>query len=239
MIRFVLSFGASLAFAGPAPALAESYDEYLARLRDICEVDCMQPRELLRTARRRDADEERDMAAILDIAHVSRSGDNFLLHTAGPRQSDFFDFQQFDFGVPSFDAPPLGNPNDILVELDKETLFAIFNVPFSDKDNASARSGAETDEDADIVVEGTPDQQVERPSVSDLANLFRNRRIVVRGQPRLVPSLRGARRDFRRKQLTLVLDNADDLALLPRYDYEGNPVLEGPLAGFAEPRTGE
>ena len=76
-----------------------------------------------------------------------------------------------------------------------------------------------------IVVEGERDQEFVEPTLGTLRTYFRNRRVVVRGQPRLETVFIGARRDFRRKQVTLEVGSADNLVLLPRYDENGDPVM--------------
>jgi len=58
---------------------------------------------------------------------------------------------------------------------------------------------------------------------------------VVRGMPERLPRLVGARLDYRRSQMTIRIDSADDVVILPRYDEEGNPILDGPLAGLGAP----
>ncbi|MEM1196891.1 MAG: hypothetical protein AAGH57_12365, partial [Pseudomonadota bacterium] len=46
------------------------------------------------------------------------------------------------------------------------------------------------------------------------------------GSPRLTPVWVGGRKDYRNKQVTLEVANADDLALLPRFDDEGEPIKD-------------
>ncbi|MEO0589739.1 MAG: hypothetical protein AAFZ11_04175, partial [Pseudomonadota bacterium] len=89
------------------------------------------------------------------------------------------------------------------------------------------------DANGDIIVEGDVDLKQRKPTLAKLSNQFINRRIVVRGTTRLEPTWIGGRRDYRRKQVSLIVDNADDLVVLPRYDEDGNPILEGRLAGLA------
>lgn len=206
------------------PALSETRSAYLSRLQYICEVECLQPRALLRTARKRRASEQGEMAGIIDIAHVSKRDTKYLLHQQPP---NLLDMSELDFGMPQLDQSPIANINAIVIEMDEQTVLDLLNVP-SEAGTPEAGAG----DDADIVVEGDRQRKAAKPSLEALEAMFRNRRIVVRGAPRLDVAFAGARRDRRRKMLTLVLNNADDLVLLPRYDREGNPVLDGPLEGL-------
>lgn len=229
----LLVFGA-LAFGLSAPISAETEtrEEYLARLRAICEVECMQPRELLRKARKRRKSKAGDMSGILDIRFVSRYGEKYRLHTSPARQADFFDLQQFDFGMPEFRQTPVQSRNDIVVEIDEVTFRDLLALPLSAPVEAASTPSNEQDanEAADgIIVDGEREAKPDKPKLTDLRNLFEDRRIVVRGKPRLTPDWIGARRDMKNKQLTLELASADDLVLLPRYDDEGNPIPEKSL----------
>lgn len=222
-------------FALPVPAAAqEDREAYLARMRAICEIGCMQPKQLLSTARRRPANDPRELAAILDIADVDQRGDKYVLLQRTP---NLYDMSEFDFGMPQLDQSTISDRNNINVEMDEQTLFDLLNLPQALPPPAPGK--APRGASGDIVVEGDPERETVEPSLAELKALFRNRRIVVRGKPRLDVLFVGARLDRRNKQLTLVLGNADDIALLPRYDSDGQPVLEGPLAGLAGPERGE
>lgn len=48
-------------------------------MRTICEIDCLQPKQVLRAARKLRPGEERELAAILDIADVTKRGDKYIL----------------------------------------------------------------------------------------------------------------------------------------------------------------
>ncbi|MGB3471632.1 MAG: hypothetical protein WBA51_12490 [Erythrobacter sp.] len=224
-----LAMGFGLAFAvmlaTGTPASAETREEYLARLKDVCEVECLQPRTLLRTARKRGSGDKSAISGILDVRYVSRLGDKFRLHSEPPRMADFWDLQQLNFGMPEYDGRSVTNRNDIIVEFDQQTLFDLLNVPTPAGSGAPA-SGANDSGDDDILVEGDRNRTIDKPSLKALSSLLRNRRVVVRGTPRLTPSIIGARRDFRRKQLTIELGNADDLVLIPRFDQDGNPLRQ-------------
>ncbi|QIQ85574.1 hypothetical protein [Erythrobacter sp.] len=228
---FLLCCGLAAACSYSAPILAETRESYLARLRDVCAPGCLPPREALRNARKRPASEKDDIAAILDIRAVSRDGDTFRLHTEEKAEADYFDLQQFDFGMPEFRSRPLTSVNDITVEFGIPTLAALLKLPVSGDEDYPDRDDA----DSDILVEGERGERAARPTLSGLRALLRGRRIAVRGRPVLVPALVGARRDFRRKRLTIELSNADDLVILPLYDENGEPILDGPLEGLARP----
>lgn len=239
-MRFLVSVTASiacLAFSA-TPASAETYEEYLSRLRVVCEVDCKEPRDFRRSARKRDSGDESDMAVIMDVLSVQRVGNAYqllsmdleynpleeraILGSAGINTSSSNGIG----GLPG--ARRIGsNPDLIIIEMDDQTFFDILNVsePLVEGAKQAREEGADGEE-AGIVVEGDRDRELIEPSLATLRSYFRNRRIVVRGQPRLEPVLVGARRDFRRKQVTLVLDDADEIVLLPRYDENGEPVID-------------
>jgi len=229
---------AALASAIGAPASAETREEYLARLRDVCEVECLQPRALLRTARKRGSSDKSAMSGILDVRYVSRNGEKFRLHSEPPLMADFWDLQQFNFGMPEYDGRSVTNRNDIIIEFDQQTLFDLLNVPTP---AAFAGSGTPAvNDDDDILVEGDRNRTIDKPTLKALSSLLRNRRVVVRGTPRLTPSIVGARRDFRRKQLTIELGNADDLVLIPRFDEDGKPLRQDvPWLNEPAPVSGE
>jgi hypothetical protein len=208
----------------PLSASPETRQAYLSRLKYICEVECLQPRELLRTARKRRASEQGDVAGIIDIAYVSQRDGKFQLHEQEPNP---LDMSELDFGMPQLEQSPMVNVNRIIVELDEQTARDLLGTPAATF--APGRGGAG---DGDILVEGDRERKVSKPSLEALKDMFRNRRIVVRGSPRLDVSFVGARRDRRRKMLTIIPGNADDLILLPQYNDDGEAILEGPLEGL-------
>lgn len=252
---FLAATGASL--AAPAAAQAsgdtpefrsESREAYLARLRDVCAANCLEPKPFQRAARKRKGDEEGDMAVIMDVAYVRLNGERFelfnldlesnaletvqLLGSAGINTS-----QRGGVGGLSRSRNGALSPEVVVVSLDRQA-FADFLNPLEPLDDTAAprrkaASGAAVGDD-DILVEGEQQQQVERrkPTLAELKSLFRNRRIVVRGTPELTATWVGARLDHKNKQVSLMVKNAEDLVLLPRYDDDGNPVLDGELAGL-------
>lgn len=207
---------------------AETREQYLARLTDVCQPGCMQPRELLRKARKRKSGDAGDMAVILDVRRVSRVGDKYILHTEDGQSADYFDLQrQLDFGMQEFDSRRLGSTSDILIEIDLATLRDLLTVPGLNGAANSAPSGApRSADDPDILVERDKEQKIKKPKLLDLRKAFFRRRVVARGQPRLDIMFTGARRNFKDKRVTLVVDNADDLVMLPRYDDHGEPIAE-------------
>ncbi|MDJ0978761.1 MAG: hypothetical protein QNI87_09505 [Erythrobacter sp.] len=222
----LLPLGAALFLSVPTALVAETREAYLERLRDICSVECMQPRELVRTARKRGSGYDHDMAGIFDIIDVSRWNDKYLLLT------------QFGssglFERPGTRTPlsfrPLTEPNAVVVEMDAATFFDLPNMPIpgaKDRRLASEASAPERGDDGGILVEGDRDLIFSKPTLAKLRQMFINRRIVVRGAPRLEPTLRGARLDYRLKKLTLEVDNADDIVLLPRFDKNGEAIVDG------------
>jgi hypothetical protein len=226
-LRFIPSVAACIAvlLVGMSfPASSETRENYLSRLRAICEGGCLQPRELLRTARQRRPSATGEMAGIIDIAYVSQRNDKFLLHEQEPNP---LDMSELDFGMPQLEQSPQVNVNRIVVELDEQTVRDLLGTP-----SAVVAPGRGETEDGEIIVEGDRDSKVVRPSLEALENMFRNRRIVVRGSPRLDVGFVGARRDRRRKMLTIIPSNADDLILLPRYGDDGEAILDGPLEGL-------
>lgn len=206
------------------PASSETRTAYLSRLQYICAVECLQPRALLRTARQRRASEQGEMAGIIDIGYVSKRDTKYLLHQQPP---NLLDMSELDFGMPQLDQSPIANVNAIVIEMDEQTVLDLLNAP-----SVAGAPGAGAGDDADIVVEGNRQRKAAKPSLEALEAMFRNRRIVVRGAPRLDVAFAGARRDRRRKMLTLMLKNADDVVILPSFDSDGNPVLDGPLEGL-------
>ena len=217
---------AALSLSLPFVAAAEPYHEYLARLKAICSVECLQPRQFQRTARKRGLGQTDELALIMDVAHIVREDDTYELHNINLESNhfnDLIDLESAGIDVSSrtgVGALPRGrraknHPNLIIVELDEEAVRELL-APAGFAATGVNIAGSKAS--ADIVVEGARDRPLARPSLIDLTQLLRNRRIVVRGTPQLEAVTVGARRDFRRKQVRLVVDDLDDLAVLPRFD---------------------
>ena len=209
------------------PAAAGTRDAYLESLRMICAKGCMEPRELLRSTRKQGRAADQDVAAIIDVADISMWNGKYLLHSGIADQA-------FNTGLggrtPLF-SPPITSPNTIVVEMDEATLFNLLNLPTPQE---QAAMQAEAERSGGIVVERDRRRNLTRPTLATLRSAFRNRRIVVRGQSRLEVAFVGSRRDFRRPKLFIELDDAGDLAFLPRYDRSGEPIFDGPLEGLRE-----
>ncbi|MEM6476124.1 MAG: hypothetical protein AAF687_08155 [Pseudomonadota bacterium] len=229
---------AALLLPQAASATTETRAQYLERLREVCEVDCMQPRQFQRTARKRGNSAANEMAIIMDVAYVRRAGDKIELHNVNLESSYFEDLQILGgAGIDTSSRTGIGglprgrtnrvHPNVIIIEFDQQALFDLFNEVSA----AAASSASDGGDDEDILVEGEREREVVTPKMVDIERLLRNRRIVVRGKPRLQPAWIGARLDYRRKQVTLEVENIDYLVMLPRYDKDGNPIPEPGLAG--------
>lgn len=227
----LVSLPAVLAFTNPGRASAEPYDQYLDRLREICSVECLQPRQFLRAARKRDAEEGGDMAIIMDVAEVRRNGSKFELYNLDTQASALEELAILgSAGVNTSSRSGVGglprgqqtgrHPNVLAIEIGDQTLFDILNAVAPD----GQLTGGRGDQDG-IVVDGERDREFVEPTLTELRAFFRNRRVVVRGRPRLEVATVGARRDFRRKQVTLELANGDHIALLPRFGRDGEPNL--------------
>ncbi|WP_108788045.1 hypothetical protein [Erythrobacter sp. Alg231-14] len=215
---------------------AEPYDQYLDRLRDICSVECLPPRQFRRTARARSTDDESDLAVIMDVVAVRRAGNNFQLLSISPDGSALVNQALLGSagvnvsgstgigGLPRGDSGG-SHPDLIVIEMDAETLFSILNPSTPAASGSADLPESDGNGDDEIVVEGDVEREAVEPSLSALRSYFRNRRVVVRGQLRLRPVLIGARRDFRRKQVTVEVDNADDVAVLPLFNDDGEAVF--------------
>ena len=243
------SLGAFVAalLAVPASATPEIREEYLSRLRDICEVRCLKPKAFRRAARKVRENRGKDVALIMDVAVVRRNVDRLelfnldleddplvtqaLLGTAGVNTS----------GSNGIGGLPRGrygtlSPNVIVVSLDKQILIDLYekSQPAGQSVSGEEPAAVRTDDNG-IVVEGESDRTIDKPPVQALRSVLFNRRIVVRGKPKLTPVFVGGRLDYKNKQVTLMLDSADDLVILPRYDEDGEPIFDGALAGLAPP----
>lgn len=231
----LLLTASTLTFLMPTSANAETYPEYLDRLRDICSVECLQPKPFQRAARKRGGKPQEDMAVIMDVVDVRQVGDKYELHNISVELDALLQREILgSAGVDTSFGSGVGgrtrnratgrSPNVIIVEIDRETFGDIINT------GALLAPAFEHDEEEDgIVVEADREREVLKPTFARVKSYFRNRRVVVRGQTRLTPVWVGARLDRRRKQVTLELDNADDIALLPEYDDDGNAVIVNPL----------
>lgn len=231
LIAFGLACG-SLMLLSPQVS-AETREQYLARLKTICEVECLQPRQFQRTARKRKAGDDSDMAIIMDVAFVAQVGSMFVLYDRNLERSAL---ETLDIlgsagvntsgsngvgGLPRGGRPP-SHPNVIVIELDGQALADLIGPIQS-----SAVQGVTGQAAGEIIVDEQRNRKVERPGLDEARNFLLNRRIVVRGKPRLDVTIIGARRDFHRKQVVLEVRNADDLVRLPRYDEDGQPIYGG------------
>ncbi len=219
------------------PAAAESYQSYLSRMRDICAAECLPPREFQRAARRSSRDAEADMAVIMDVRAVRRMGDKFQLLSMDVNGPSLLDQAVLaSAGINASSSNGIGglprgrtggtDPNLIIIEIDEEAFFGVLNSATPLTQNSGTTNPSDgADNSGTIIVEGDAERELIQPSLAQLRSYFRGRRVVVRGTPRLEAVLIGARRDFRRKQVTLEVDNADDIVLLPRFDSDGEPIL--------------
>jgi len=231
---------------------SETREAYLVRLTEICAVDCLEPRPFQRTARKRSR-RAQDMAVIMDVAFVRRNGERFELFSMDVSSSPLEVVALLEAaGIDASQSTGVGglprgrrgalHPDLIIVSLDAQAFADILNPlgasPAAAPDAASQQAEARqpTGADGRIIVdrERASEAKARKPSLTNLRTYFRNRRIVARGRPELQAQWIGGRLDRRRKQVTLIVDNADDLVLLPRYDDAGEPILEGPLAGLGK-----
>ena len=238
--RILVFFTAStLTFVAPTSTSAESYQQYLERLLDICSVDCLQPRRFQIAARKRSSNAVDDMALIMDVVEVRQVGDKFELHNIAQDTSALVELELLgSAGIDASFRNGIGgrtrnrvsgpSPEVVVIEIDKSTFMDILNThALLAKPDMVGTTVAE--KGGDILVEGDGERRLVEPSLPRLRSYFRNRRVVVRGQPRLTPVWVGARLDRRRKQVTLVLDNAEDIALLPIYNQKGEAQVVDPL----------
>ncbi|MEE4199197.1 hypothetical protein [Erythrobacter sp.] len=231
----------ALLFAMPSPASAETYQQYLERLRDICAAECLEPKQLQRAARKRSPSEEGDMAIIMDVAEVRQAGNRYELHNIRIDASPLIEQAllgsagidtSFGSGVGglSRDRVTGRHPSVVVIEIDRDTLSDILNTKRLMTDRGDSEREAREEGEEAIVVDGEREVELLEPSVPKLRSYFRGRRVVVRGQPRLTATWVGGRIDRRRKQVTLVLESADRIALLPEYDEDGNAAIVDPQA---------
>ena len=182
LFRLALIGAASLTAPLASPAAAETREAYLERLKVVCEVECLKPRDFRRAARKQRDGEAGELAVMMDVLYVRRAGEKYQLMSADLERSNL------------------------------ETL-AILGSAGIDVSGRTAGEG-----------EGAPDKVT--PTLASLKSRLLNRRVVVRGNFRLTPVWNGGRLDYRRKQVTLELDNSDDMVVLPRYDEDGEPIAD-------------
>lgn len=209
--------------AWSTPAWAENREEYLERLGEICAVDCMIPRDLVRAARKRDKEDSSDMAVMMDIFEVTRWNDKYLLYANA--WTNFFVAPRTPLSL----RPEL-IPTSIVLELDEPTFFDILDVPAP---GSPTSNEPYIDRAGNIIVQRDRDMHFSRPTLLKLRSMFRNRRVLARGVPRLVVGFVGGRRDFKNKKVFLQVTDREDLAILPRFDKNGEPIFDGPLASLA------
>ena len=217
---------------------AETYESYLSRLKDICEVECLQPRDFQRKARKQSSKNKGDMEIIMDVAYVTREGPTYQLHNLDRENSYFDDLQLLGSagintssrngigGLPRGRSNPV-HPDLIIIEMDEATVRELLGLqPVADSETGTGKVRIGSRKSDGIIVEGETTKDGKKVSQIDFRSLMRGRRVVVRGKPRLQAVWLGARSDRRRKQVTLELSDADDLVLLPRYDDDGKPLKE-------------
>lgn len=234
-----LGLGTAALTSTPVQAEPETREQYLARLRDICKGQCLEPKPFQRAARKVRRTEETELALIMDVAFVRREGDRYelfnidieddplvtqaILGSAGVNTS----------GSNGIGGLPRGrygtlSPEVIVVSLDQQTMFDLYEAsqPAALSAAGTKPNAPRTDENG-IVVEGDSDRTIDKPPLQALRSVIFNRRIVVRGKLRLAPVFVGGRLDHKNKQVTLMLDSADDLVILPRYDNQGEAIIDG------------
>jgi hypothetical protein len=239
-----LGLGAAALAVSPAAAEPETREEYLERLRDICAVECRQPRPFIRAARKIRRSEDTELALIMDVAFVRRAGDRYELFNVDMEDDPLVTLALLESaGINTSGSNGVGglprgrngvlSPDVIVVSLDEQVLFDLYEASQPVSENAGegkgSREGSRTarrDEDG-ILVEGDSNRTIDKPTMQALRSTLFKRRIVVRGKPRLTPVFVGGRIDHKNKQVTLMLESADDLVILPRFDENGEAVIDG------------
>ncbi|MEO1648560.1 MAG: hypothetical protein AAFR32_07055 [Pseudomonadota bacterium] len=234
MGRTLIAFaagGAALMLA-PSPAFAETREAYLERLKVVCEVQCLKPRDFRRAARKQRDGEAKELAVMMDVLYVRRAGEKYQLMSADLERSNLETLAILGSagidvsgrtGAGGLPRSRDGNltPDTIVIELDEQALADLLNTPSAQTDKPPVAS-----DDDGIVVEGEAQPDKVKPTLASLKSRLLNRRVVVRGNFRLTPVWNGGRLDYRRKQVTLELDNSDDMVVLPRFDDDGEPIAE-------------
>ena len=224
-MRYLLFVLASFALFAVFPyqsARAETREAYLERLREICAVDCKEPRYALRSARKSGRGAKEDVALILDIVEVTVWNGKYLLHgDTGSNGVDPF------LGTRTPDVSrPIVRVNQIVIELDENIFFDLIDVQTPSEQKAMREHLTAAGE---ILVERDRRRYFTKPTLRKLRATFKDRRIVVRGTPRLEAVFFGGRRDYLRQKLFVEVYTGDHVAFLPRYDEKGEPMFDGPL----------
>ena len=228
----------SVAFVPANANLYENRNVYLEQIKDVCSVECLKPREFRKKARKQASKDNADLAVMMDVRSIRRDGDKFVLLSLDLTRSDLETLAVL--GAAGIDTSgrtgvgglPRGDqagthPDMIVIEIDAQAVTDLLRAPA-----APVALKSEEGLNGDIIVESQTERQVDRSMLAGLKTALINRRIVVRGSPRLQPTWVGGRLDYRNKQVTLEVDNADDLVMLPRYDEDGQPIFDGPLASL-------
>jgi len=112
------------------------------------------------------------------------------------------------------------SPSNILVEFDRDVLADLIDRSRASHQPADGQVSAKT------------------PSLAQADSLFRNRLIAVRGDARFGQRFNGPgwspnNGTQRGHEIRIRVEDADDIVILPRFDEDGNPVFDGPLARLA------